>query len=102
MVIHAQRHANGLVDGEKWIPSRWESWTPKSAEYLPFNIGPRICLGRNFGQLQVQYTLVRLLQEFEEIEWFGNRNKKMKMKLELNAKAAEPIVCRFVTRTRTA
>ncbi|PMD46832.1 cytochrome P450 [Hyaloscypha variabilis F] len=99
-VTHAQRRAEGLIDGETWIPSRWEGWTPKSTEYLPFNIGPRICLGRNFGILQVEYTLVRLLQEFEGFAWLdgGDRERKMKFKVELNAKAAEAIVCRFVER----
>jgi hypothetical protein len=41
-----------------------------------------------------------LLQEFEGVEWLdgGDRERKMKFKVELNAKAAEAIVCRFVER----
>ncbi|EEQ29918.1 cytochrome P450 52A12 [Microsporum canis CBS 113480] len=48
-------------------PSRWESirvgWN-----YLPFNGGPRICLGQQYALTEASYVLIRLLQTFEDIE----------------------------------
>lgn len=33
-------------DPSIFSPERWENWTPKPWQYLPFNGGPRICVGR--------------------------------------------------------
>ena len=30
-------------------PERWEVWQPKSWHYVPFNGGPRICIGQQFA-----------------------------------------------------
>ena len=35
--------------------------------YLPFNGGPRICLGMDFGVTEAAYTIVRLVQRFPNI-----------------------------------
>lgn len=36
--------------------------------YLPFNGGPRVCLGQQFALTEIAYVTVRLLQEFEAVE----------------------------------
>lgn len=36
--------------------------------YLPFNGGPRACLGQQFALTELAYTTVRLLEEFETLE----------------------------------
>jgi cytochrome P450 len=36
-------------DPADWVPERWATWTPKSWQFIPFNGGPRICIGQNFG-----------------------------------------------------
>jgi cytochrome P450 len=36
-------------DPADWVPERWATWTPKSWHFIPFNGGPRICIGQNFG-----------------------------------------------------
>ena len=36
--------------------------------YLPFNGGPRICLGQQFALTEASYTTVRLCQAFKAIE----------------------------------
>lgn len=35
--------------------------------FLPFNAGPRICLGQQFAYNEVSFFLVRLLQRFSKI-----------------------------------
>ena len=49
-------------------PSRWETWTPVPWTYIPFNGGPRICLGQNFALTEMGYATVRVLQKFGRIE----------------------------------
>jgi cytochrome P450 len=51
-----------------FAPDRWDSWTPKSWTYVPFNGGPRICIGQQFALTEMGYTLVRLFQRFERVE----------------------------------
>ena len=51
-----------------FAPDRWNTWTPKSWSYVPFNGGPRICIGQQFALTEMGYTLVRLLQRFETVE----------------------------------
>jgi len=34
---------------EMFSPERWEKWQPKSWNYIPFNGGPRICIGQQFA-----------------------------------------------------
>jgi cytochrome P450 len=55
-------------DPEKFDPSRWNSWTPKSWTYVPFNGGPRICIGQQFALTEMGYTVVRILQQFSRVE----------------------------------
>ena len=54
-------------DAEVFRPERWETLKP-SWEYLPFNGGPRICVGQQFALTEASYTLIRLLQEFSALE----------------------------------
>lgn len=56
---------------DDFIPSRWATWTPIPWTYIPFNGGPRICLGQNFALTEMAYATARMCQVFERIE---NRN----------------------------
>jgi cytochrome P450 len=50
-------------------PERWESWRPENTwNYIPFNAGPRTCIGQEFAKTEIAYTVVRLLQIFEGLE----------------------------------
>ncbi|KNG89322.1 cytochrome P450 52A12 [Aspergillus nomiae NRRL 13137] len=73
-------------DAETFRPERWEEDGRHGWEYLPFNGGPRICLGRKldayfqgldhkidtsteqYALTEASYTLVRLMQHFDAVE----------------------------------
>jgi cytochrome P450 len=52
----------------EFIPLRWATWTPIPWTYIPFNGGPRICLGQNFAMTEMAYATARMCQVFERIE----------------------------------
>jgi cytochrome P450 len=53
---------------ESFAPERWEHWTPKPWTYIPFNGGPRICVGQQFALTEIYFTVVRILQKFDRME----------------------------------
>ncbi|PSK46543.1 hypothetical protein B9Z65_5511 [Elsinoe australis] len=55
-------------DPALFAPERWQHWTPKSWTYIPFNGGPRICVGQQFALTEMAYTVVRILQRYARIE----------------------------------
>jgi cytochrome P450 len=55
------------ADAEEYRPERWETLRT-GWEYLPFNGGPRICLGQQYALTEAGYVTVRLVQEFERME----------------------------------
>ncbi|KAE8380336.1 cytochrome P450 [Aspergillus bertholletiae] len=56
-------------DAEKFRPERWEEGKLQPRwEYLPFNGGPRICLGQRYALTEASYVLVRMVQEFRMLE----------------------------------
>ncbi|BDD63877.1 hypothetical protein MAP00_008734 [Monascus purpureus] len=55
-------------DANTFRPERWEENAKHGWEYLPFNGGPRICLGQQYALTEASYALVRLLQHFDTVE----------------------------------
>lgn len=51
-----------------FCPERWDHWTPAPWTYIPFNGGPRICVGQQFALTEIYFTTVRILQRFERLE----------------------------------
>lgn len=74
--MHRRRDIYG-PDADAFRPERWEDHTLLSRAgqwgYLPFNGGPRVCLGQEFALLEAGFTVVRLLQVFESIEMVGGK-----------------------------
>ncbi|KAL1621697.1 hypothetical protein SLS56_009095 [Neofusicoccum ribis] len=66
-----------------FAPERWDSWTPKTWTYIPFNGGPRICIGQQFALTEMAYTVVRLLQRFERVENRTNGHPGLKSDIVL-------------------
>ncbi|KIW08038.1 uncharacterized protein PV09_00982 [Verruconis gallopava] len=54
-------------DAHEFRPERWETLRP-GWEYLPFNGGPRICLGQQYALTEAGYVTCRLCQEFKNVE----------------------------------
>jgi cytochrome P450 len=75
-----------------------ENWRPGNKwEYIPFNYGPRICIGQAFANFQMEYFFVRLCQEFESITLLQeSKSQEGLMRLELNTKTAHPILTKSV------
>ncbi|KAJ5583500.1 hypothetical protein N7535_002120 [Penicillium sp. DV-2018c] len=57
------------ADAYEFRPERWESGELGNVRwaYFPFSGGPRQCLGEDFAQMEISYTIVRLLQTFSQI-----------------------------------
>ncbi|PKX96022.1 cytochrome P450 [Aspergillus novofumigatus IBT 16806] len=56
-------------DAEEFRPERWEDGKLQPRwGYLPFNGGPRICIGQRYALTEVSYVLVRMVQEFRVLE----------------------------------
>lgn len=56
-------------DAEGFRPERWEDGKLQPRwGYLPFNGGPRICLGQRYALTEASYVLVRMAQEFRGLE----------------------------------
>jgi cytochrome P450 len=55
---------------EYFNPDRWATWQPKPWTCIPFNGGPRLCVGQQFALTNMGYTIVRLLQRFDRLESF--------------------------------
>lgn len=57
-------------DPAVFCPDRWYTWQPKNWNYIPFNGGPRICIGQQFALTEMTYVLTRMFQRFERVESF--------------------------------
>jgi cytochrome P450 len=53
---------------ETFSPDRWLHWQPRPWQYIPFNGGPRICIGQQFALTEMAYVLTRLFQRYERVE----------------------------------
>jgi cytochrome P450 len=80
------------MDAELFRPERWDEEMAMNDDstnakwgYLPFNGGPRICLGMDFGRTEAAYAVVRLIQKFplmrlppdEKVELVGVEKQTM-------------------------
>lgn len=66
--VHTMHRRKDLwgPDADVFRPERFQNCRP-SWEFLPFNGGPRICIGQQFALTEASYVVVRLLQRFDQI-----------------------------------
>ncbi|KAJ1300310.1 hypothetical protein OPQ81_005132 [Rhizoctonia solani] len=55
-------------DPERWLDNRNEAFIKDPMRFVPFNAGPRICLGQQFAYNEASFVLIRLLQKFDKFE----------------------------------
>ena len=59
-----------LFRPERWAELGFEGAKEKSADnwnFIPFNGGPRACIGQELATIEIAYLLVRLVQHFEQV-----------------------------------
>lgn len=69
-------------DSLEFRPERWETLRP-GWEYLPFNGGPRICVGQQYALMEASYATIRLIQTFPRIESRDDREWREWMTITL-------------------
>ncbi|KAL3846796.1 hypothetical protein ACJMK2_017752 [Sinanodonta woodiana] len=79
-------------DAERFAPERWIRNISGKMEhppfvYLPFGVGPRMCIGRRFAELDVN-ILVALLYRNYKTELFNDTPLEVKTRLILRASTA--------------
>ncbi|KAI0809012.1 cytochrome P450 [Irpex lacteus] len=56
-------------DPDRFLDDRLHKYlTPNPFIFLPFNAGPRICLGQQFAYNEISFMLIRLLQQVTDIK----------------------------------
>ncbi|KAJ2969499.1 hypothetical protein NQ176_g8631 [Zarea fungicola] len=69
--IHAMHRRQDIygADATVFQPERWcdPGLRPRWG-YLPFNGGPRVCLGQRYALTEAGYVLVRMVQHFQRLE----------------------------------
>ncbi|KAF8340618.1 uncharacterized protein EI90DRAFT_2906526 [Cantharellus anzutake] len=73
LLMHRRKDLWG-EDADDFLPERWldakrlRELTMDPFRFLPFNAGPRICLGQNFAYNEASFVMVKLLQNFDTFE----------------------------------
>ncbi|KAI0693627.1 cytochrome P450 [Cerioporus squamosus] len=72
LVMHRRKDLWGpdalTFDPDRFLDERVQKYlVPNPFIFLPFNAGPRICLGQQFAYNEISFMLVRLLQRFAGI-----------------------------------
>ncbi|KAJ5569832.1 uncharacterized protein N7459_009262 [Penicillium hispanicum] len=91
-VMHRRKDFWG-PDADEFKPDRWAN-RKAGWEYVPFNGGPRICIGQQFALTEAGYVLVRLLQRFDQIEDV-NPDQKIRYGLSLTSCPADLVTVRM-------
>lgn len=91
-VMHRRKDLWG-DDVEEFKPDRWAS-RKAGWEYIPFNGGPRICIGQQFALTEAGYVIARLLQRFDQIEDV-NPDQKPRWNLTLTSCPADLVTVRM-------
>lgn len=91
-VLHRRKDIWGedadIFDPDRWV-GRKVTW-----EYIPFNGGPRTCIGQQFALMRASYVVVRLLQRFNKIEDVYSE-REIRYGVSLTSCPADPVTLRL-------
>lgn len=85
-------HSNPLA----FDPDRWLRWQPQPWHFIPFSMGPRVCVGQQFATTEIGYTIVRILQRFETVTGSG-MEEDPRLKAEIVLQPADGVRVHFST-----
>ncbi|KLO12036.1 cytochrome P450 [Schizopora paradoxa] len=57
-----------IFDPNRFLDDRARVYHSNPFIFLPFNAGPRICLGQRFAYVEISYFIIRLFQTFSSVE----------------------------------
>ncbi|KAK1730508.1 cytochrome P-450 [Colletotrichum acutatum] len=69
-VLH-RRHDLWGEDADDFVPERWEKKRGSAGaawHFVPFNGGPRICIGQQLALTEAGYVIARMAQRYEAVE----------------------------------
>ncbi|KAF2450153.1 cytochrome P450 52A12 [Karstenula rhodostoma CBS 690.94] len=92
-LMHRQPEFWGL-DADMFMPERWQN-QKHGFEYLPFNGGPRICLGQQFALTKAAYVVVRLLQRFDRLDGSPGASEPVKWSVGLTGRPKNGVKVRL-------
>ncbi|KAM4057284.1 cytochrome p450 [Hirsutella rhossiliensis] len=90
-VMHRRKDLWG-PDAHVFRPERWQDRRP-GWDYLPFNGGPRICIGQQFALTEIAYVVIRLMQRIDAMD--GSRIGPVKHRLTLTNCPADGVNVRL-------
>lgn len=64
-VYSLHRNEKFWDDAKSFKPSRWESSNFTKGSYLPFGLGPRMCIGAEFAILELKVLLLLLIRKID-------------------------------------
>ena len=76
---------------ERFRPHRWREINPNQYEYLPFNAGPRICIGAAFATQLLKISLAMILQRFRFTVVPGTRIDRV-VAISMNPRHGLPMI----------
>jgi cytochrome P450 len=66
--------------------------------YIPFNGGPRLCVGQQFALTEMAYTVIRIMQRYDRFEC--RMDKPPGMKTDIVLQPAEGVQLAFFEAAR--
>jgi cytochrome P450 len=76
---------------QRFCPERWRTINPTQYEYLPFNAGPRICIGGAFATQVLKISLAMILQRFRFTVVPGTRINRI-VAISMNPRHGLPMI----------
>jgi cytochrome P450 len=86
-----------VFDPDRFLPERKEELT--SGAYLPFGIGPRVCVGAAFAQTEAALIVARLIRRYD---FHLEEADKVRPAARLTTRPTKQIMCRVTRAGQTS